>query len=252
MNLIEKPTVLQGTVTFTTLATLLGAFATGNLAADMVVIDGIGGGTTLESGAIQDVLGGSNHQMTAEDLAAIQADVHNSGVNTSGRITFLLASTDAGLTFVSLFDGTGLGDPPDNSDSFLGMTSVTNNQAYGYANTGTGGGYMQWFDLGNGMQMANGQFAWDHEAGGAGFAWGNIEFDDVGTFNFYDLGLDKLAQQNTFQFLTHTGENWEIASFANFTSSGQFAFSYRAVPAPGALALLAIAGMTGRGRRRRS
>ena len=45
--------------------------------------------------------------------------------------------------------------------------------------------------------------------------------------------------------------NGKFAGTSAFSAMGQYAFSYQFVPAPGALALLAVAGLTGRLNRRR-
>ncbi len=81
------------------------------------------------------------------------------------------------------------------------------------------------------------------------FAWGVVEAAPCGTVNLYYIDLTEFGS-DSIQFLTYQDEQWDIAGTGSFSVLGQYAFSYQFVPAPGAIALLTIAGLSGRCRRR--
>ena len=59
-----------------------------------------------------------------------------------------------------------------------------------------------------------------------------------------------LNSTDNIQFLSWTDSGWAVAEVAEFNSGGTYAFTAMVLPAPGALALLALAGASTRRRRR--
>jgi len=217
--------------------------------ADYISISSSGDSFELNAGVF-DILSGSSNQFATSDLDVLAATLQGDGIETSGKLSFMLASTDAGMSFIGLFDGVPLNDPNGSiSDQLLGLSTTTSIGTDWYS-SGDDGSQTSWYDLGNNTQMVNSMLAWDHGQTSAGFAWGDVQQSASGTFNLYDLDLTEFGAE-PIQFVTYQDDHWEVAGTASFTVLGQYAFSYQFIPAPSAFALIAIAGLTGRRIRRR-
>ncbi len=217
--------------------------------ADYVTVNASEGSFNMEAGEFDGILSSSNHQFAMSDLDILAATLNEDGIETMGRLSFILASTDAGLSFVGLFDGVPINDPSGSVvDHFLGVSSTTTNNTDWFA-SGDTGSQTDWYDMGNGTQLVNAYLGWDHGQTSAAFAWGDVEAAPSGTVNLYDIDLTEFGS-DSIQFLTYQDEQWDIAGTGSFSVLGQYAFSYQFVPAPGAIALLTIAGLSGRCRRR--
>lgn len=238
--MFRLPTILM------TLTTLLLAAVSH---ADYVNINSVDGSYELNAGDFGGILGSSNNQFSMSDLDILAATLNNDGIETMGQLSFLLASTDAGLSFIGLFDGIPINDPNGSMvDQFLGLSSTTSTNTDWFA-TGDEGSETYWYDMGNGTQLLNANLEWDHGQTSAAFAWGDVQSAQSGTVNLYDIDLTAFANE-PIQFLTYQGDQWDVAGTAEFSVLGQYAFSYQFVPTPGALAVLTLAGLFGRRRRR--
>ena len=216
---------------------------------DYLAIDTVDGSYALSAGQFEGILGGTDNSFSMNDLDILAATLQNDGIETAGRMSFLLASTDAGLSFVGLFDGLEGNDPTNSDpDQFLGISATTSANTDWFA-SGDSGSDVDWYDMGNDSQLINALLAWDHGQTSAGFAWSNVQMAQTGTTNLYDVDLTDYAPE-PIQFLTYTGDGWEVAGQSAFSVLGQYAFSHQYVPAPGALTLLALAGLSVRRRRR--
>ena len=71
--------------------------------ADYIEVSGSGDSFILETGQL-DILYGNDHQFSMSELDILAATLQNDGVDTAGSISFLLIETNAGLSFVGLFD----------------------------------------------------------------------------------------------------------------------------------------------------
>ena len=235
---------------FRYLCALLTLFVTCSFTmADYIEVSGGGDSFILESGQL-DILNGNDHQFSMSELDLLAATLQNDGVDTAGRISFLLTETNAGLSFVGLFDGVPFNDPSGSvSDHYLGLSSTTSTGSDWYA-SGDSGTQTDWYDLGNQTQMVNSLLAWDHGQTSAAFAWADVEESQSATVNLYDVDLTTFGTE-PIQFVTYGDDGWETVGTGAFSVMGQYAFSYQFVPAPGALALIALAGLTTRKRRRR-
>jgi len=217
--------------------------------ADYVSINGVDGSYELNAGDFSGILGGTDNQFSMSDLDILAATLNNDGIETMGQLSFLMASTDAGISFIGLFDGIPFNDPNGSIvDQFLGISSTTSTNTDWFA-TGDEGSETYWYDIGNGTQLLSASLGWDHGQTSAGFAWGDIQAAQSGTVNLYDIDLTAFANE-PIQFLTYQGNQWDVAGTADFSVLGQYAFSYQFVPTPGALAVLTLAGLFGRRRRR--
>ena len=98
-----------------------------------------------------------------------------------------------------------------------------------------------WELLGGGMQSFEAIYSWDSLSEGDGFAWSGLAEGDEVTFSFGDMQT-VLDPENPFQFVTYGDGGWQVAATGDF-SEGEFDFSFTvvAVPAPGAISLLAVA-----------
>ncbi len=217
--------------------------------ADYIEVSGSGESIVMEAGQLN-ILDGNDHQFSMSELDILAATLQNDGIDTAGRVSFMLTETNAGLSFIGLFDGVPMNDPSGSfSDHFLGFSSTTSTGSDWYA-TGDSGTQTDWYDLGNETQLINSLFAWDHGQTSAAFAWANVEESQSATVNLYDVDLTAFGEE-PIQFVTYADEGWEVVGTGAFSVMGQYAFSYQFVPAPGAIALLALAGITTRKRRRK-
>lgn len=212
-----------------------------------VIVEGSSiGSVTLQAGTMYEAFGGSPipHHFTTSSLTAIHNTLNSSGINTNGVVTFLLAETSAGLSFMALIDhetGSGLSLP----DSLLGMHSEAPSGSGYFIN-----GLLDFISVhDNGTTIeAEGAFIWDSDYHGDAVAWAGLSEGDSGTFNFGSIkgllstfnGLDK---SDTFQFLTFGENGWEVAALGSFVN-GAFGFSFQVVPIPPA-ALVGAAGLVG-------
>lgn len=228
------------------------AFGLTNQSADAarLLLEGPGTAIEIDSGIMAGTLDDGVQTFSAADLAFMQAELASDGIDTSGHISLLLAETGNGLAFVNLFDGV-VGPPlVGGNDSMLGFNSLTSSSAERHWNTDSGGN-LDWFDFGV-TQLVDGTFEWQSDVTSEGFAWSNLQEGDVGTVSFVDLGLDQLIPDMMFQYITHNGQSWEVASYGEFApGSAQYNLSFfvSEVPAPGALSLLVLSAVRRRRRR---
>jgi hypothetical protein len=216
---------------------------------EYVTIDTVNGSFDLTAGQIDGVLGGNDHAFTMSDLDILAQILQADGIETEGRISFLLASTDAGMSFVGLFGGIDANDPfGSEPDQYIGVAATTSSNSDWFA-SGDIGSDVDWYDMGNNTQLVTALLAWDQEQTSAAFAWADLSDARNGTTNLYDVDFTEYAPE-PIQFITYAEDRWSLAEQASFSVLGQYAFSHQFVPAPGALALLALAGL-GAGRRRR-
>ncbi len=221
---------------------------TTNVIAEYVTISGADGIYDMYAGNFEGLLGNSDNTFAMSDLDILAATLQNDGIETMGRLSFILADTDTGMSFIGLFDGVAINDPNGSIvDQFLGVSATTSTNTDWFA-SGDTGSQVDWYDLGNNTQLVNAYLGWHHGQTSAGFAWGDIQMAQSGTVNLYDINLTEFASE-PIQFLTFQDNQWDIAGTANFSPMGQYAFSYQFVPTPGAITLLSIAGIA-RSRRR--
>lgn len=228
---------------------VVGAMAS-SVSAEAVRITGPSISIELDGGAMSGVLGGGLELFTAADLEFMQNELQADGIDTQGYVSVFLAETANGLSVVSLFDGNGTGSPLGN-DSAIGFSSSSSIDADYHWNTDAGGS-MNWWDLGDQTQLVDGTFEWESGITSAGFAWSNLDVGMSGTATYIDLGLDQLMPQGMFQFLRWGGTQWEVQHTADFEdASDMLTLAFKVIPSPGALGILALAGLGARRRRRR-
>jgi hypothetical protein len=207
--------------------------------AGTVVIDALGGPVQMQSTTISNVFGSASPVLTNSALTSIHDSLNDDGVATAGKVTFVLLDTDSGLSFVTLVDNNPNNAGSGTANSSLAMTSTANTLNQEFIND-QGSDITTLVDPGFGLQTAAGEFNWDSDSEGDGFAWANLALGDTATFNFDKLFGDLptspgLSENNTFQFVSFNGGSWEIVSVGNWTDNNQFAFSYTVVPLPAAL-----------------
>ena len=217
---------------------------------DYVSIDTVNGSFNLEAGQISGILDGDDNSFSMNDLDILAQVLQNDGIETEGRLSFLLASTDSGMSFIGLFGGVPMNTPSGSfPDQFIGISATTGSDTDWFA-SGDSGSDVDWYDMGNNTQLVTALLAWDEGQTSAGFAWGDVTSAQNGTTNLYDVDFTEYAP-DPIQFISYGDEGWSVAEQAAFSVLGQYAFSHQFVPAPGAIALLALAGL-GACRRRRT
>ncbi len=229
--------------------TFLTVFTSSIVHAEYINLSSVDGNYEMYAGDFNGLLNSSNHQFSMSDLDILAATLNDDGIETVGRLSFLLASTDAGVSLIGLFDGVPINNPDGSiPNQFLGVSSTTSMGSDWFA-TGDTGSNTDWYDMGNGTQLVNSYLGWEHEETSAAFAWGDVSASPSGTVNLYDIDLTEFAGE-PIQFLTYQGDQWDVIGNANFSVLGQYAFSYQFVPTPGAIALLTLASLIGTRRRR--
>jgi len=225
---------------------------TGTACADFVTVDDIGGSVVMHAGDLPALFQGGPTDFTNGDLDWVHLALNGSGVQTDGFVTFMLANTDAGLTFITLVDEPGAGGP-DPLDSQLLMSTTAPDTLTRFVNADANDD-VAWFAF-DGIQTQQALWQWDGADEGQGFAWGNLHNGDFVSMFFTDQGTPALtgnaaSQGRPFQFLSFNGEDWEQVAVRDFTAADQFAFTFTAVPAPGAIALFGMTLVSPRRRRR--
>ena len=232
-------------ITIITIALCLSQAAFG----DYVSIDTVNGSFNLEAGQISGILDGDDNSFSMNDLDILAQVLQNDSIETEGRLSFLLASTDSGMSFIGLFGGVPMNTPSGSlPDQFIGISATTGSDTDWFA-SGDSGSDVDWYDMGNNTQLVTALLAWDEGQTSAGFAWGDVTSAQNGTTNLYDVDFTEYAP-DPIQFITYTEDGWSVAEQTAFSVLGQYAFSHQFVPAPGALALLVIAGFSANRRRR--
>jgi len=232
-----------------TFSILTAVAATGlvtSVEAGSIDVDGIGGAVRMKSKAIDGVFDAASPNFSNAALDAVHADLHASGINTDGVVTFLAADTDDGLSFMALVDDNTQGTGEADFDSQLSMVSSAPDTASHYIND-RNQDIGLFFGSGNGTKSAAGEFTWDSDRYGDAFAWAALDTGDFASFNFFRGGSEfdsfpGLAGDDTFQFVSWNGESWEIVATSEFSGAGQFAFSFTVIPLP-APVLMGAAGL---------
>ena len=233
-------------------AVIVGLCFVGTAHATSVTIDALGGPLTLQSGNLSGLFQGADpHKFSAGDLHDVHDALQADGITTNGFVTFLLADTYEGLSFLSLIDDNNVAGSAG-VESMLGMSTTGPSTANYFIN-----------DIATENMTINdpfginttviGDFSWDNNGGDA-FAWTGLGEGDAFTFNFTEMAGDALAGVDTFQFVTWNGQAWEVVDAANFNGEGQFAFTFTVVPlpAPVLMGLVGLAGVIAVRRRRLS
>lgn len=236
--------------TQTLLAGAAVAALTAGASAAFVIVDDLGGPVQMNAIDLPGALGGEPGDFTDGDLNAVHVALNNGGISTDGYVTFVLAETDAGLTFFTLVDQptTPLAGTLD-SEILMSTTGPDTLSAWFNAD-GDDQTNLVGFD---GSQTAQAVWTWDGADEGRGFAWGGLVNGDSVSMFFRDRGAPALGpgEQPAFQFVSMVDGELEQVATADFTINSQYSFSFFTIPGPGAMALLGLAGFVGGPRRRR-
>jgi MYXO-CTERM domain-containing protein len=229
----------------TMVATVGGLAIAGAATATGVNADLNGEDLDLQGGSFPTLFDNGNHAFAGSDLRDVHADLNADGVATRRRVTFLVADTAEGMSIMALVDSSW--DSSNNTLWNLGLqTSAPSGK--GYRINDIGSDEMSMTDGPTGSE-ADVEFQW--RAGRAdGYSWTHLEFGDSVTFDLDWAGGAGLRANNAIRFVTYTEDGWAEADRANFDENGAFSVTFDAIPAPGALALLGLAGLISRRRRR--
>lgn len=210
-------------------------------AAATINISDIGGGVVLNSGPLSSVVFTAREPAwTQTSLALIHTSLNTSGIATNGKISFIAADTDNGLSLIVLIDQMLVEGAPSTAKVHMDSIGQGANLAFILDTQGD----VAVSAPNTNSRIASGDFGWNSNGGGNGFAWAGLAVGNTSTYRFNKvngaaLGLD---DPSTFQFINWTGTNWAIvpltSDLTSFTSSGDFGFVATVVPAPSAVALL--------------
>jgi len=215
-----------------------------------IIVDDIGGPVQMHPGSMPGMLDPGSGILTEGAMSSAHTTLNDAGIGTDGHVTFLLANTDAGLTFTALIDSNADLGLAGMAESALALSSTAPISLDWYVNA-EAGDQTYWSDLGNGFQMYEALFSWDGASEGDGLAWGSLAPGDFVSFHFTDVNAQALHPDVPFRFLSYSANDWHVVATGDFTAGDQFVFSFQVVPAPGALCLLTLAGLGAAPRRRR-
>ena len=230
----------------TFLAVIGGLGVAGAAHAGSVIIDAVGGPIIIRSGDLPGLFtAGELHDFTTPENKAVCDALGADGISTDGMVTFLLADTSDGLSFITLVDDAAAPGDPGDPNTF-GMSSTAPSSTEYWIND-LGYDILTIDDPFGINTTASGTFEWFDNRGDA-FAWSNLQDGDAVTFNFEELEGGALVEWEPFQFVTWNGSAWQVIERAGWTewvAIGQFAFSFvTVVPLPAPL-LLGLAGLAG-------
>ena len=230
-----------------TFLTVIGGLGVAGAAhAGSVIIDAVGGPITLRSGDLSGLFtAGDLHDFTTPENKAVCDALLADGIATDGMVTFLLADTSDGLSFITLVDDAAAeGDPGELNTMNMSSTAPSSTE---YWINDLGYDILDIDDPFGITTTASGTFEWADNRGDA-FAWSNLQDGDGVTFNFDEMEGGALARAEPFQFVSWNGSAWQVietAGWNEWATIGQFAFSFvTVVPLPAPL-LLGLAGLAG-------
>ena len=217
-------------------------------AGSVTIEAGTSGALTIHSAPILGVFGTDTPFFTSGALNTVHDALHDGGISTDGVITILFAHTDHGFPLMTLVDDDAIGGI-ELPGSILGVDSTVT----GGSSTFIGDGLELFeYEAGSGgSQMMTELFIRDSDHRGDAIAWAGLGFGDEGHFDFVDIAGSGMDGEQAFQFVTFTGEEWEIAGSGSWTGH-HFSMSFAVIPLPPAV-MLGAAGLAGvlLGRRRR-
>ncbi|MFN0010668.1 MAG: hypothetical protein ACKVS8_03385 [Phycisphaerales bacterium] len=224
--------------------------------AGQIFISNIGGGITMNSGPLSGMaFTNSQTNWTDLSLSNVHASLNANGLATANKITILTADTDHGLALIALMDRQMAAEGVFASGN-VHMDSIANGDNLAYINSG--GSVSIGMNTAD-ARVASGNFGWNANDGGAGFAWAGLITGNTTTFRFsrldtLALGLD---DPSTFQFANWNGASWETVAVAadllTFSTTDGYGFSaVTLIPAPSAVMAVAPALALALVRRRRA
>lgn len=220
-----------------------------------VAVNGLNNDFVIHSADLSGFVFGQGNNapnFTTTVLAGIHGHIaanNSQGISTSGFITYILAETSHGLSFVSLVDNeTNQG--PANLNASLFMTANVSDGVDAWINDTNSDNIA--VNLNDPINHATGTFGWDSNNHGDGFAWSGLTKDDVITQQFG--GATGTATGFDVQFLSwdESAGEWTRVYLGDdvFANGGQFGFVVTIIPLPGA-AVMGLAGLAGLGILRR-
>ncbi|MDG1837888.1 MAG: hypothetical protein P8I91_03700 [Phycisphaerales bacterium] len=206
----------------------------------------------LTAGTIPGLFGDGGSLITEEELFAVNESLIAADIQTVGHLSILLAETDRGLALINLFggnDGSAPGQPPI---SVLGCQLFWEGHDTTMVNQDSGGTWTV-SPAGDDWLVGAGSFQWQQGLSFEAMALTELNLGQNASFHFNDLGMHNMQEQ-VLQLITFGDSgSWEVADTAAFTNGAIEidAEITNAVPAPGSLVVLALAGFAGPRRRRR-
>jgi uncharacterized protein (TIGR03382 family) len=236
------------TRTAAALAAFTGLAVTAFATAEEVTIEVQGDVITLDSVGMPFLFGTSEgYSFSDDDLGETHDLLHAAGIATEGYVTFLLADTNDGLSFLSLID-----DHSIHGDQAAELSVISNAPATAnFRLNDAGGDFEEMLNDDDTLTMIS-EFRWIR---GDSLAWSNLADGDVLDFNFTPMGtVDNLTADSPYQFLSpNEAGGWDVVWSGDY-DEGEFFFnmSVASVPGPGSVCLLGMASLVGLGRRRRA
>jgi len=231
------------------------ALVAGSAHAGSIVLDGLGGPVVVTSKDLSsNVFDAGSPNFTNEALEFVTNDIKADGIKVDRVITFALVDTDHGLAFLTIVDDITQPGTGNRLDSQVGMSTTGPDSLRGWINDANED-IDQFFDPPNDTQTYAGFFTWNADRQADAFAWSDLAKGDFVSFNFTRNGPDfgthpGLRQNDTFQFVSWNGEEWEVVASSQFSNRDQFAFSFTVIPLPAPL-VLGLVGLTVAGIARR-
>ena len=218
--------------------------------ADIARVFSSGNNFDMHAAPIDNLFSDGSSVFNQADLLAIHNFVNQNGISTADMLTYILIGTGEGLAFVNLYDQP---ESEDDSTIMANLSWATSSlEGTGFIST------QEMDDFGaGGIAVAATNWQWDTGSGAAGLAVNNFESGQsvMNFMNWQSSEENELSSPMPMQFLSWTGSDLEVMAEASASVSGQYAFGYMVtylIPAPGALSLFVVAGLTRQRRRRRA
>ena len=202
----------------------------------------------LVAGDLPSMFGEPGSFITTEDLTALNDSLVAAGIETVSHISLLLAETERGPSLIALFDGDDGSSPGIPPTSLLGVQMAWQGTDTSLVNLDSGG---SWTVSPAGDDLIGaGAFQWQQGLSFEALALTDLINMQSIEMQLFDLGLYNMDEQ-VLQLITFGNSgSWEVESTAAFSDeNGIVVGATIVIPAPGALALLALAGFGSRRRR---
>jgi hypothetical protein len=203
----------------------------------------------LMSGALPSMFGDPTDSITADDLTALNDSLVSAGIDTIGHVSVILAETSRGLSLITLFDGDDGNSPGQPPTSLLGVQLMWQGEDTSLVNQDAGG---SWTVSPAGDDLIGaGAFQWQQGLSYEALALTSLINMQTVEMQLFDLGLFNMDEQ-VLQLVTFGNSGaWEVAGTAAFSDEHDIVVEATImIPSPATLAILVLAGLGSRRRRR--
>ena len=227
-----------------------GTLLAGSAQADLAHVVIPGTSFDMAAAPVEGLFADGSATFSESDLLVLHNFVNGNGVATEDKLTFVLVGTGEGLAFVSLYD-----KPSTDSGGESLMASLSWATATLQGSRYIGTEAMEQIGAGVALEIVANTWQWDVNSEAEAMAVTDFQPEQwIGNMMAWGSSREEtLAAPLPMQFISWTGSELVVMAEDEASILGQYAFGYMisyVIPAPGALGLLVLAGLTPRRRRR--